>query len=168
MIACRESVKLYGLAGLDNVGKVDQFVYRGAQPTEEGFVTLVSMGVKTILNLRSSHVDRFTHSPDISVMREHVPMSLWAEVDGLRVDRALQVMTSEEEIFPIFVHCAQGKDRTGLIIALYRMIHGWSYEEAEQEMQDFGFHDVWHQYACYLYEVAEKSCKRNVKGDCNG
>jgi tyrosine-protein phosphatase SIW14 len=41
-------------------------------------------------------------------------------------------------------HCALGQDRTGVIVAVYRIEEqGWSLKEAEQEMQDFGFNDMW-------------------------
>jgi protein tyrosine/serine phosphatase len=45
---------------------------------------------------------------------------------------------------PIYVHCALGRDRTGIVAAIYRIEkQGWSFDEAEQEMRDFGFNDVW-------------------------
>jgi hypothetical protein len=40
----------------------------------------------------------------------------------------------------IFVHCRLGDDRTGMMIASYRMAQeGWSAEKAEKEMEKFGF-----------------------------
>ncbi len=40
---------------------------------------------------------------------------------------------------PIYVHCEHGKDRTGLVIALYRMrADGWSQEQAAAEMKEMG------------------------------
>ena len=44
--------------GLPNLHCVDDRLYRGAQPTDEGFAQLKAMGVKTVVNLRSFHSDR--------------------------------------------------------------------------------------------------------------
>jgi protein-tyrosine phosphatase len=43
----------------------------------------------------------------------------------------------------VFVHCRYGDDRTGMMIAAYRMaVEGWTPEEARQEMEKFGFHPM--------------------------
>ena len=40
-----------------------------------------------------------------------------------------------------FVHCTHGQDRTGLIIAIYRLTKcGWSKKKAQREMLKLGFH----------------------------
>ena len=47
---------------------------------------------------------------------------------------------------PILVHCMQGSDRTGTVIAAYRMaIQGWSKESAIKEMTEggYGFNTLW-------------------------
>ena len=40
--------------GIKNFDKVDAHVYRGAQPTDEGFQYLAKLGVKTIIDLRET------------------------------------------------------------------------------------------------------------------
>src|SRR5260370_21583430 len=42
------------IQGVENFWKVDDHVYRGAQPTEEGFRNLAKLGVKTVVDLRES------------------------------------------------------------------------------------------------------------------
>lgn len=45
---------------------------------------------------------------------------------------------------PVFVHCRHGQDRTGIVVAAYRMkVDKWSLPDAETEMQAFGFNDIW-------------------------
>ena len=44
------------------------------------------------------------------------------------------------------VHCYHGADRTGLIVASYRVIYQhWDLNEAKREMQQgpYGYHSVW-------------------------
>jgi protein tyrosine/serine phosphatase len=41
---------------------------------------------------------------------------------------------------PVLVHCTHGEDRTGLVVALYRMQHGDSPELAYADMVRHGFH----------------------------
>ena len=47
--------RLPGVAGLENFARVNPNLYRGAQPTEEGYKQLKSMGVKTCISFRSHH-----------------------------------------------------------------------------------------------------------------
>jgi protein tyrosine/serine phosphatase len=52
---------------------------------------------------------------------------------------------------PVFVHCRQGRDRTGIVVAAYRMKEQrWPLAHAEAEMQDFGFNDVWVGFARFI------------------
>ena len=46
------------LAGVPNLHKVSDDLYRSAQPTCEGMSNLKKLGVETIVNLRSFHSDR--------------------------------------------------------------------------------------------------------------
>ena len=42
------------------------------------------------------------------------------------------------EAGPVLVHCHGGKDRTGGVVALTRLLEGWSYAEAALEMRAYG------------------------------
>ncbi|MEI6501639.1 MAG: protein-tyrosine phosphatase family protein, partial [Armatimonadota bacterium] len=49
------------------------------------------------------------------------------------------------------VHCAAGSDRTGTMVAVYRVMEqGWPVEQAAQELPRFGFHEVWVPLLQYL------------------
>jgi protein tyrosine/serine phosphatase len=62
---------------------------------------------------------------------------------GLRDDRvleALRILTNPQNQ-PVVIHCQHGADRTGAIVALYRIIvQGWSKADAVREMNEGGFH----------------------------
>ena len=45
------------LAGVPNLHKVSDRLYRSAQPTAEGMTNLVALGIKTVVNLRDNHSD---------------------------------------------------------------------------------------------------------------
>ena len=52
-------------------------------------------------------------------------------------------MLDDERNHPIFLHCLHGKDRTGLMVAIFRMARqGWSFDKAYTEMKLCGFHSI--------------------------
>ena len=64
-------------------------------------------------------------------LNSHAPKTA-AEDEGIRA--ALALMAQATPTFPVYVHCEHGSDRTGLLIALYRVVHqGWTREEANRE-----------------------------------
>lgn len=57
---------------------------------------------------------------------------------------ALEKILKDPDRAPVFVHCAEGKDRTGYSIAAYRMVfENWSVDDALHEMFDFRFNTIW-------------------------
>lgn len=136
------SRRVVGLPGLENVGWVAPGILRGAQPKEEGYATLREMGVRTVVNLRSTNSG--AEAVEAAGMRSlHIRMGMVRGINRETVERAVKAI-SDPENQPVYVHCAYGKDRTGVVVAVYRMqAEGWSYEDAEAEMQSFGFNDAW-------------------------
>ncbi len=145
----RSSERLFGLPGLSNIGRVAPGILRGAQPAPEGYETLRRMGIRTVVNLRLRHGEK--EAVEAAGMRSvEIPFDTMKSVDPAKVARVLDVMTDPRNR-PLFVHCAQGKDRTGLVVAVYRIkVDGWSREEAEAEMDAFGFHDAWIQFRKFV------------------
>jgi tyrosine-protein phosphatase SIW14 len=145
----RVSERLFGLPGLSTVGRVANGIFRGAQPEPEGYATLKAMGVRTVVNLRTRHGER--KAVEAAGMRYvEIPMSFWGDVDPAVVRKVLSAMTDPANQ-PVFVHCARGADRTGVVAAVYRMeVDGWSEAEAEAEMEAFGFHEIWSQLKEYV------------------
>ena len=129
--------------GLPNLHKVNDRLYRGAQPTAEGIRELEKLGVKTIICLREENDDKdiLGHA---KIAVEHVPVKTWDPKDE-QVDRFLQIVNDKKRQ-PVFVHCLHGADRTGTMCAVYRAaIDGWTKQQAIDEMikGDFNFHSIW-------------------------
>lgn len=159
----RVSEHLFGLPGLTNVGRVAPGIFRGAQPKPEGYDTLKTMGVRTVINLRTSHGEG--KAVEAAGMRYvEIPMSFLKNVDPAAVGKVVSVMTDRANQ-PVFIHCSKGVDRAGVVVAVYRMeVEGWSEAEAEAEMEAFGFHEVWFQ----LKEFVRRYTAGGAEGDPGG
>jgi len=128
--------------GVPNFGQVTPTLYRGGQPSARGFEKLAQMGIdmvvdtgqskrdeKLIKNLRMAYISLPWHCP---FPKDEV------------FERFLKI-TRENPGKKIFVHCRLGDDRTGMMIAAYRIgQQGWTAQEAMQEMHEFGFRGVHH------------------------
>lgn len=129
--------------GLPNLHQISEDVYRGAQPTAEGFRELYHMGIKTLVNLRTFHSD-LDELGDLPLTYREIPMMAW-HPEQEDVVEFLRLVTDPGQV-PVFVHCQHGADRTGVIVASYRVfVQGWSKDEAIAEMMEggFGFHGIW-------------------------
>ncbi|HUL24000.1 MAG TPA: tyrosine-protein phosphatase [Thermodesulfobacteriota bacterium] len=131
------------MEGIPNLHKVSESLYRSAQPSSLGMKNLKAMGIETVINLRSFHSDR-DEIGDIALAHESISMKAWhaEEEDAVKF---LQIVTNPKR-GPALVHCQHGADRTGTMVAIYRVaVQGWSKEEALEEMVQggFGFHGIW-------------------------
>ena len=121
-----------------NLYRIEPDLYRSAQPDGAGFRALAALGVKTVLDLKGGEGDGDT-ARGTSLKLLHIPMSAW----GLRDDRVLEALRilSDPTNRPLIVHCQHGADRTGALMALYRVVvQGWSKEDAIREMNEGGYH----------------------------
>lgn len=118
-----------------NFHQVDAHLYRGGQPDAKGFKDLARIGVRTIIDLRSA-VNQRKEKKLVEAAGMHyvnVPMS------GMRAPSDEQIATvfkiiDDPTAWPIFVHCKRGADRTGTVIACYRIAHDrWDNRKALEE-----------------------------------
>jgi protein tyrosine/serine phosphatase len=148
--------------GLKNFHRVTPMLFRGAQPTAEGMRSLESMGVKTIVNLRGFNSDR-KEVKGTRLKLEEISVRAW-HPDDQDVIRFLRLVANTNNL-PVFVHCQHGADRTGTMVAIYRIaLQGWSKEEAIAEMTqgDFGFHAVWKNLIRYVRNLDVAKIKRRA------
>lgn len=121
-------------------------IYRGGQPSEASdYVKLRSMGVATVLNLRTTDEEIALERSRVGTAGMdfvHVPMVPFLYPSDEDVATALRVLTDPARQ-PVFVHCREGKDRTGLIVGLYRVyFENWSRHRAWDEMRAIGFNEL--------------------------
>lgn len=131
------------LAGCPNLCRVSETLYRGAQPTREGFEHLKTLGIKTVISLRAHHSDEeLLEGTGLTYIS--IPTDTW-EIPHDKAAAFLRV-AADPEAAPVFVHCQHGADRTGVMVASYRVVvEGWEKNRAIREMTHggFGYHPLW-------------------------
>jgi protein tyrosine/serine phosphatase len=126
---------------LPRLHRVNDRLYRGAQPRKGGVSRLAELGVKTIINLRDDDEraqaeEREAHASGLKYF--NIPFARLGRPTDEQVDRVLKLI-DEPENGVVFVHCAHGQDRTGVVIAIYRISHeGWTSERAKEEANSIG------------------------------
>ena len=126
--------------GIANFDRVNENLYRGAQPNSFGIEALARLGVKTIINLRMAHdvwPAEDAEAKARGITYTNVPLSGLGRPTNEQVAIVLSIL--ENARAPVFVHCKFGCDRTGTIIACYRIKHDrWTSEQALAEAKEYG------------------------------
>ena len=127
--------------GVSNFHQVNARIYRGAQPNAEGYDSLAKLGIKTVIDLRpgSEHSCKDEKKAVEAAGMRYVNVPLNGE-HAPPDDKILKVLgLLSDSTGPVFVHCRRGADRTGTVIACYRVTHdGWSNRRALQEATSYG------------------------------
>jgi protein tyrosine/serine phosphatase len=150
-------------AGVPNFHKVNDKVYRGAQPSDQGFQNLAKLGVKTVVDLRqtddrSAQEKRVVEAAGMKYI--NVPMYGMQKPNPAAVARVLSVF-EDKESGPVFVHCKRGADRTGTVVACYRISHDhWDNGKALGEAKGFGM--AWIQKAMQHYVMGYRPPVQNA------
>ena len=136
------------IPGISDAGKVNEFLYRGTQPNEEGVEQLKELGIDTIVNLRGERHDTMErerkHAESLGMRFVNIPGNGWSPPQDEQIAQFFSLV-GERPRRRIFVHCWLGSDRSGVFLATYRMaLDGWTPEQALQEMRSFHFKGFWH------------------------
>jgi len=127
---------------IPNFHQVTDLIYRGGQPTDEGWKSLAKLGIKTVIDLRRPG----EHSTELEekavkaagMRYVNIPMEGIVAPPEEKITQALSLLRAGK---PVFVHCRQGRDRTGTVIACYRIAHqGWQNQRALKEAKSHGMH----------------------------
>jgi len=134
---------------IENFGKVNDHFYRGSQPKGRSYEQLAELGIKTIVDLRDDANDDARSATERAGMRYiNLPMKEKSYPQADTAARFLQIVNDQAN-WPVFVHCAGGRHRTGVMTAVYRMaVDGWGVDQAYQEMKRYDFSTSWG-HGCY-------------------
>jgi uncharacterized protein (TIGR01244 family) len=122
--------------------RVNENLYRSAQPRiSDGFLKIKNMGIKTVINLRRD--DENENKEETAVKAAglryfNVPLGRMGSPKDEQIEKILSIINAPENQ-PVLVHCKFGKDRTGTVIAIYRITQdGWTGEQAVDEARRYG------------------------------
>jgi protein tyrosine phosphatase (PTP) superfamily phosphohydrolase (DUF442 family) len=126
----------------NNFHVVKPGIWRSAQPSEDSLKRMKMNGLKTIVNLRaddSNNVKEKKIAEKLGLQYYYFPMKAEQDQDLNLIDRILAVIERPAEQ-PLLVHCIGGRDRTGMIIAIYKIEHtDQKFEDIYKEMLMFGY-----------------------------
>lgn len=166
---------------IDNLQVVSPTVVRGGQPDVAGLTMLKNAGIKLVVNLRyaaksapksANSFSLFRHRGDDDEIEEekascealglkflNISLNGFSAPDIADIRRFVSLF-NEQENLPVYVHCLHGKERTGLMLAAYRIkVEGWTAERAYQEMLQNGFDPCRTVLSDALFDYAKESGK---------
>lgn len=135
------SVEL-SIPGIPNFHQVNPRLYRGAQPSADAWPKLATLGIKTVIDLRreSEHsiADEAKAVEAAGMRYVSFPMDGFATPTAEQMARVLGLVDTGDTVF---VHCKLGMDRTGSVVAAYRIAReGWENPRALAEANSLGLH----------------------------
>lgn len=144
---------------IKNFGRIGDHFFRGAQPRPEDYASLAKLGVKTVIDLRDDPEKYAAECASRAGLKYiSLPLSDHDYPAEGSAEKFLSIVTDGAN-WPVFVHCAGGRHRTGVMTAVYRMsVEGWDIERAYREMKDYDFYTRWGHKVMkdFVYDYAEK------------
>ena len=147
-------------AELPKFQQVTDRLYRGGQPRSGGLRRLRELGIDTIVNLRGA--SKTTRAEEIEARALgfnyfNVSLPNWGRPQDSRVRRLLLIVAAPQN-GRVFVHCKDGVDRTGTIVALHRVTHqGWKTNEALAEADQLGMRRIQFWMRDYAEEYGDRA-----------
>jgi len=150
-----------------NLHRVATNLYRSGQPSPRGFEVLAKCGIRTAINLRAVGRDEFViEGLALRVRLARFPLHAWGiQSEYPTVVAALRALRKATHHGPTLVHCEQGSDRTGAIVALYRITYeSWKTEKALREMEErlYGFNFIWMNIPAFINGLDPAQLRRDV------
>jgi protein tyrosine/serine phosphatase len=122
--------------------QVDERLYRGGKPNRAGLQTLQAEGVQTVISLQGKSPENDAEKQRVENLGMNfvsLPMSVYQRPSDEDIFLFLETVLDPKNQ-PVFVHCHSGRDRTGVIVAVYRvLVDGWGPKQAYKEAKKYGF-----------------------------
>src|SRR5271168_619770 len=137
---------------IGNFAEVEPGVlYRGAQPEipwgidylagHPSYAPTLPKPIDTVIDLQGAQTTQERVACNlVGITFESDPLpglEIFTRPPERKIELIMRTL-AEPMLYPIFVHCLHGSDRTGCIVALWRITHGWTVAEALDEMKAFG------------------------------
>lgn len=135
-----------------NFAQVTDFLYRSSDPTDQDIHTLSKeYGIKTIIDFRTK-VDEKEKEIAESLGMKYIRLPWSAHFHNiinvgyyLKVAEKFLKLINDDDLYPIHIHCKHGRERTGALVAIYRIANeGWTSVQALEEMKTFGYKPYLH------------------------
>jgi len=129
--------------GIINFGQVSPTLFRGGQPSTQGYRALKQMGIGLVVSFRVEKGDTTMERRQVEAQGMRFVSLPWRAWDGPSDDNVRQFLAllASNPNTKVFVHCQQGRDRTGTMIALYReAVEHWCAASAVSEMKAYHYH----------------------------
>ena len=133
-------------AGVNNFARVTDMLYRGAQPSPDGFKELHHMGVGIVVNFRNEAKETSTEKDAVESLGMKYVGIPWSGRDNPSDAQIVQFLdlVRDNPKTKIFIHCQRGADRTGTMVAAYRVVvQHQSVQDAVSEMHSFHYDHFW-------------------------
>jgi protein tyrosine/serine phosphatase len=138
------------IPGLKDLGKINEHLYRGAQPGKKGLKELKEeLGVDTIVDLRGEFKfillrSERQHAKALGMEVVSIPGNGWSPPNDKEIAEFFALIQQRPQRH-VFVHCWLGGDRVGDFMAAYRIaFDGWTPDQAIHEMHMYHFKSHWH------------------------
>lgn len=165
VVACREAHRAESihLAGstIQNFHRIDSGVYRSDQPSRADMQALEAFGIREVLNLRNFHNDN-DEAEGTSLILHHIRTNAFS-IRTKQLTEAMRIIRDRKG--PILIHCLHGSDRTGAVIALYRMVFQHvPKEDAIREMKEggYGHHAIFFNIPWTLERIDVEKIRREL------
>jgi protein tyrosine/serine phosphatase len=126
---------------LPNFAAVTESIYRGGQPSLDGLRQLHEKGIRTIVTFRDAGetIKREREAAEeLGFIFINLHLSNWFAPRDEDIRQIVEII-SDPIHQPVFIHCKRGADRTGTVVAAYRMLkEGWTDREANAEALEYG------------------------------
>ena len=124
-----------------NFDRVNDHIYRSGEPSLVGLQELGALGIRRVIDLREkSEATEFEKETleKLGIKYINIPLAALSAPSNAQIQSVLKLLTDNDS-GPVLLHCRRGKDRTGTVIACYRIQHdGWNNQRALAEAKEHG------------------------------